>query len=253
MIVVISPSKTQDFSPAKLSAYTQAELLDQSQVLIDCLRGFDVDALCALMKISPKLGQLTYQRVQDFCLPFDLGNAKQALLAFRGDVYAGIESDRYDEADFVYAQAHLRILSGLYGVLRPLDLILPYRLEMGIRLANPRGSQLYQFWEQRLSAVLNQDLLRDQQPLLLNLASNEYFKAVQKRHLQAPVLNISFKEYKNGQYKVIGVHAKRARGLMVNYIVQNRLDEVLALQGFDLNGYGFNPDLSDAETWVFSR
>ena len=253
MIIVISPSKTQDFCPTKLSAYTQAEQLARCQVLVDCLRKLGVDDLCALMKISPKLGRLTYQRVQDFSLPFDLENAKQALLAFRGDVYSGIESASYSEADFTYAQVHLRILSGLYGALRPLDLIQPYRLEMGTRLQNPLGSQLYQFWGQAITEQLNRALSVTTLPLLVNLASNEYFKVVQQQYLQAPVLNISFKEYKNDQYKVVGVHAKRARGLMVNYVVKQRLDRVEALQDFNLSGYGFNASLSDDNTWVFSR
>ncbi len=253
MIIVISPSKTQDFSPTDVEQHTQAGLLSQSQILIETLRTLSVTDLGALMKISPKLSELTHQRVKDFQQPFSLANAKQALLAFKGDVYSGIDSDNYSRADFDYAQTHLRILSGLYGALKPLDLIQPYRLEMGTRLENPRGKQLYQFWDSRVTEQLNQDLSKDSEPLLINLASNEYYKVVQKKHLKAPILTVHFKENKNGQYKVIGVHAKRARGQMVDFIIKQRIEQPEGLKAFNWGEYQFNADLSDSDNWVFSR
>ena len=253
MIIVISPSKTLDFSDHPFKSHTQPRQRQQSQLLINTAKQLDPDALSALMKISEKLSLLNWQRYQDFHLPFSLKNAKQALLAFKGDVYGGIDSDNYSEDDFAFAQDHLRILSGLYGALRPLDLIQPYRLEMGTRLQNQRGKNLYEFWDTQVTELLNQDLKSDETPLLINLASNEYFKAIKTKALKYKVLTLAFKENKAGVYKVIAIHAKRARGLMTDFIIKNRLTEPEQIKAFNLESYRFNESLSSDKEWIFSR
>lgn len=253
MLLIISPAKTQDFNVRDYPRFTHPVLLAQSRLLIERLRELSVEELIRLMKISPALAELNRQRYQDFHLPFELGKARQALLAFRGDVYGGIEADQYDDEDFSFAQAHLRILSGLYGVLKPLDLIQPYRLEMGTRLANPGGNDLYAFWGNMISETLNNDLADQTEPVLVNLASREYFQAVKPAALQARILNIAFKENKNNRYQVIGIHAKRARGLMTNFVIKNRLTAVNDLQSFTQHGYQYRGSLSTAEEWVFCR
>ena len=205
------------------------------------------------MKISEKLSLLNHQRYQDFHQPFTLDNAKQALLSFKGDVYGGIDSDHYDEDDFSFAQQHLRILSGLYGALRPLDLIQPYRLEMGAALSNPQGKNLYAFWDTQVTEQLNQDFSNESTPVLINLASNEYFKVIKPKILNARILTLSFKESKSGVYKTIGIHAKRARGLMTNFIIKNRIVEIDDIKRFELDNYRFNPSLSSEKEWAFTR
>lgn len=253
MIIVISPSKTLDFSANPFQTYSQPRQLSQSQLLIDTAKQLEPEALSALMKISEKLSLLNWQRYQDFQQPFSLENAKQALLAFKGDVYGGIDSDNYNEEDFNFAQSHLRILSGLYGALRPLDLIQPYRLEMGTRLQNQRGKNLYEFWDSQVTELLNEDFKNDTTPLLINLASNEYFKVIKPKVLKAKVLTLAFKENKAGVYKIIGIHAKRARGLMTDFIIKNRLTEAEQIKAFNLENYAFNESLSSENEWVFSR
>ncbi|NOR68730.1 MAG: peroxide stress protein YaaA [Methylomarinum sp.] len=253
MIIVISPSKTLNFSANPFQTYSQPRQLSQSQLLIDTAKQLEPEALSALMKISEKLSLLNWQRYQDFQQPFSLENAKQALLAFKGDVYGGIDSDNYNEEDFNFAQSHLRILSGLYGALRPLDLIQPYRLEMGTRLQNQRGKNLYEFWGSQVTDLLNEDFKNDTTPLLINLASNEYFKVIKPKVLKAKVLTLAFKENKAGVYKIIGIHAKRARGLMTNFIIKNRLTEAEQIKAFKLENYAFNESLSSENEWVFSR
>jgi hypothetical protein len=253
MIIVISPSKTLDFSPHPFYTHTLPRQLNNSQELIDTAKQLTAEDIANLMKISDKLSQLNWQRYCDFQQPFTLENAKQALLAFKGDVYAGIDSDNYTADDFTFAQNHLRILSGLYGALRPLDLIQPYRLEMGTKLQNNKGNNLYQYWDKQVTELINQDLENDDKPLLINLASNEYYKVIKPKILNVPVLTLNFKENKSGNYKTIGIHAKRARGLMTNFIIKNRLAEVSDIKGFCLADYVFNDDLSSENEWVFSR
>jgi len=253
MIIVISPSKTLDFTSPPLTTHTLPRQLEQSEILIDTAKQLSTEDLANLMKISEKLSQLNWQRYRDFNLPFALANAKQALLAFKGDVYGGIDSENYDADDFEFAQQHLRILSGLYGALRPLDLIQAYRLEMGTRLQNPRGKNLYEFWGSQVTEYLNQDLSNFESPVLINLASNEYFKVIKPKLLKAKILTLAFKENKTGSYKTIGIHAKRARGLMTNYIIKNRLTEAEQVKSFDLENYIFNAGLSSEKEWVFSR
>ena len=249
MLAVISPSKTQNFEPAQIDVFTQIRQIEQSQVLVDLLKGKTQDDIASLMSISDKLSKLNFDRFQTFSTPFTLSNAKQALLAFKGDVYNGIDAPSLSLDDFEFAQGHLRMLSGLYGVIRPLDLIQPYRLEMGTKLKNSQGKNLYEFWGDQISQVLNED----ESEVIINLASNEYFKGIDKKSINAKIINIAFKELKNDTYKIIGIYAKRARGLMVNYMIKNRLTEPELLKDFNVEGYQFRQAMSDDLTWVFTR
>ncbi|NYT26983.1 MAG: peroxide stress protein YaaA [Candidatus Thiodubiliella endoseptemdiera] len=249
MLAVISPSKTQDFNPVDLTTYTQTRQIKESKALIRILKSKTQDDIGELMSISEKLAILNFERFQIFKTPLTLANAKQALLAFKGDVYTGIDAPNLDTEDLTFAQDALRMLSGLYGVVRPLDLIAPYRLEMGTRLVNPKGKNLYEFWGDKISKILNED----ESEVIINLASNEYFKGIDKKSLNAKIINIAFKERKNDQYKIIGIYAKRARGLMVNYMIKNRLTNPESLKAFDSEGYQFKPELSDDTIWVFTR
>ena len=249
MLAVISPSKTQDFDPTQIGVFTQTRQIEQSQVLVDLLKNKTQDEIANLMSVSDKLSKLNFDRFQAFNTPFTLGNAKQALLAFKGDVYNGIDAPSLSLDDLEFAQDHLRMLSGLYGVIRPLDLIQPYRLEMGTRLENAKGKNLYEFWGDKISQVLNED----EPEVIINLASNEYFKGIDKKSLNAKIINIAFKELKNDAYKIIGIYAKRARGLMVNYLIKNRLTKPESLKDFNIEGYQFRQDMSDELTWVFTR
>jgi cytoplasmic iron level regulating protein YaaA (DUF328/UPF0246 family) len=253
MILIISPSKTQDFKSRQYSRFTVPVMLEQSQQLIDALKGLNPEQIAGLMGVSDKLAQLNWQRFQDFTVPFDLENAKQALLVFKGDVFSPIDVEAYTDEDFSFAQDHVRILSGLYGILRPLDLIQSYRLEMGIKSGFSGRKNLYEFWGRQVTDVLNEDLDHETKPLLVNLASDEYFKVIQPQKITAPILKISFKENKNGTYRVIAIHAKRARGLMINFVVTNHLEKVQDLKTFNLEGYQFNDILSSDQEWVFCR
>ncbi|MFH1217157.1 MAG: peroxide stress protein YaaA [Pseudomonadota bacterium] len=253
MLLVISPSKTQDFNCRNYNRYTVPGLLQESRLLIDILKKQSAEQIGELMGISEKLAKLNRQRFRKFNIPFNLQNAGQALLVFKGDVYGGIDSDNYEDEDFDFAQLHLRILSGLYGVLRPLDLIQPYRLEMGTKLATDRGSDLYAFWGGRITDAINADLPVEDDAVLVNLASAEYFKAIQTKALKGRVLTVSFKEKKNGEYKVIGLFAKRARGLMADFVIQNRLTRIDELKAFDRDGYRYRDSLSTDQEFVFCR
>lgn len=228
-------------------------LLEKSRRLVDQLKRLNPRQIGDLMNISDRLARLNWQRYQAFQTPFDPDNARPALLAFRGDVYNQIATDTYDEADFAFAQQHLRIISGLYGVLKPLDLIQPYRLEMGTRLATDRGRNLYDFWGTRVTEALNRDFGDTVEPVLVNLASKEYARVIRPDTLAAGILTIAFKEKKGGAYRVVGIHAKRARGLMTDFVIRNRLTAVEDLKAFDRAGYRFSPDLSGKAEWVFCR
>ncbi|RUA07066.1 MAG: peroxide stress protein YaaA [Gammaproteobacteria bacterium] len=249
MLAVISPSKTQDFNSSDITTHTQTRQIKETEELVKLLKSKSQNDIAELMSISEKLSALNYERFQTFKTPFTLANAKQALSAFKGDVYNGIDALSLDAEDLDFAQASLRMLSGLYGVIRPLDLIAPYRLEMGTRLVSSKGKNLYEFWGDKISKILNED----ESKTIINLASNEYFKAIDKKSLNAKIINIVFKELKNDQYKIIGIYAKRARGLMVNYMIKNRFTIPESLKAFDIEGYQFKPDLSDDSTWVFTR
>ena len=226
MLAIISPAKTLDFETLSLTNSSSCpEFLDHSQNLIDTLRTLPQSKLCSLMSISSKLAALNEQRYQEWSLPFTTSNAKQAIMAFKGDVYTGFTFEEYNEKDFAYTQKHLRILSGLYGLLRPLDLIQPYRLEMGTKLATPQGKNLYDFWGSKITNSLNGAIKNSGIQILVNLASNEYYNAVDKTVLQGRVITPIFKDYKNGDLKIISFFAKKARGAMSDYLVRHRINK----------------------------
>lgn len=254
MLLVISPAKTLDYdTPPVTERHTLPEHLDHAQVLVEQLRELSPQQVAELMKLSDKLAALNVARFGSWQPDFTPANAKQALLAFKGDVYTGLNAEDFSEDDFSFAQDHLRMLSGLYGVLRPLDLMQPYRLEMGTRLANARGKDLYAFWGERISGWLNEALAAQGDDILLNLASNEYFGAVQRKALKARVIDTEFKDLKNGQYKIISFYAKKARGLMCHYAIRNRITQAEDLKGFNLEGYRFSAENSDRDNWTFLR
>jgi len=254
MLMVISPAKTLDYStPPVTQTHSQPEHLAQSAQLIALLRELTPAQISELMQLSDKLAGLNVARYASWQPPFTLDNAKQALLAFKGDVYTGLAAEDFNEADFAFAQQHLRILSGLYGLLRPLDLMQPYRLEMGTRLANQQGKDLYAFWGSSISGWLNQALAEQDDKLLLNLASNEYFSAVKKDALDAQIIDTEFRDLKNGQYKIISFYAKKARGLMARYVIKQRGCQREALKDFNAEGYYFSLKHSSENRLVFLR
>ncbi len=252
MIIVLSPAKTLDYqTPPGIDEHSQALFLDQSQILIDCLRQLAPAELASLLKVSDTLAVLNSTRHAEWHRPFTLGNAKQAVLAFNGDVYEGLDAATLSLADLQFAQQHVRILSGLYGLLRPLDLMQAYRLEMGTRLHNPRGRDLYAFWGERIGEALASDLRSAR--TLVNLASHEYFRAVSARRLSHPVIQPVFEDWSGGRFRVISFYAKRARGLMARFAILNRLHDAAGLQDFAAEGYGFVREASDDKVWVFRR
>lgn len=254
MLITLSPSKGQDFeAPSPSKKYSKPGDLKDSELLIKELKKIKPIELQSLMGVSENIAKLNVGRYKTFKTPFTSKNAKQALFAFKGDVYSGIAIDRFNEEDFEYAQNHLRILSGLYGCLRPLDLIQPYRLEMKTKLANPRGDNLYQFWGDGITASLNKVLKKQKDPVLVNLASNEYFKSVKPKLLDGYVLNINFKETKNGKTRIVAIFAKRARGMMTDYIIRNRIENPAGIKKFKQGGYRFSKELSDDKQWTFER
>ena len=250
MIIVISPSKTLDFSGEISGGYTIPDFLDKSEELISVLRKLPAAKIASLMDISEKLSKLNWQRYKDFSVPFTPANARQALYAFKGDVYEGLAAHEFSKDDAQYAQSHLRIISGLYGLLRPLDLIQPYRLEMGTKLANKNGRNLYKFWGDQITEKLNEVL---QGGVLVNLASEKYFKAVNKKLLQGKIITPIFKEKKGKDYKIVSFYAKKARGLMAAYIIKNRVEAAEDIAHFNESGYKFNKALSGADEFVFTR
>ena len=254
MIITLSPSKGQDFeTPALTKKYSRPADLKDSGLLIRELRKIKVAELQELMGVSSNIAALNVSRYQSFKTPFTTKNARQAIFAFKGDVYGGIDIEHFTEEDFDYAQDHLRILSGLYGCLRPLDLIQAYRLEMKTKLKNPRGDNLYQFWGEHITNSLNKALAQQQEPVLVNLASNEYFKSVQPKLLDGRLLNVNFKETKNGKTRVVAIFAKRARGMMADYIIRNRIESPAGIKKFRQQGYRLSRELSDDKQWTFER
>jgi len=256
MQIVISPAKTLDFeTPPNTQTVSDAQFLDQSQKLINHLSKKSVQDIAELMKLSDKLAALNVARFGSWQTPFALDNAKQAVLAFKGDVYTGLDAQSLNEEDLAFAQQHLRILSGLYGLLKPLDLIQPYRLEMGTKLKIGAKENLYKFWGTRLTDQINQNTAKnsEHEACLINLASNEYFKAVQPKTLNARLITPIFKDQKNGQYKIISFFAKKARGLMVRYIIDHRITNSEQLKDFDYAGYYYSEEQSTANDWVFLR
>lgn len=254
MLAVISPAKRLDFkSPATTAKHSLPVFLKESKQLIDVLREKSPEEIARLMNLSTDLADLSYQRFSQWQTPFTPDNAKQAALAFKGDVYLGLDAATMSERDWTWAQKHLRILSGLYGMLKPLDLIQAYRLEMGTRLDNPGGNDLYAFWGQRLTEALNEAIAEQRQPLLVNLASNEYFESVDESAIEARIITPVFKDLKNGRYKFLSFYAKRARGLMTRHIIANRVSTLKGLKAFDAAGYYFSESQSRGDTWVFLR
>ncbi len=254
MLTVISPAKTLDFETAPTTRRaTQPEFLEQAAELVDDARGLSPDDIAGLMGVSETIAQLNHRRFMNFSTPFNLDNAKQAVLAFKGDVYTGLEAETLDGAQLRFAQKHLRILSGLYGMLRPLDLMQPYRLEMGLKFDNRGGSNLYQFWGDRITESLNRDIGKSGSKVLVNLASNEYFKSVQAKALDADIITPVFKDLRGGKYKMISFFAKKARGQMARFIVEKSLNEPAGLKRFRTDGYRYNKAESTAREWVFTR
>jgi cytoplasmic iron level regulating protein YaaA (DUF328/UPF0246 family) len=254
MLIVVSPAKTLDFdTPAVTKTASQPAFLQDSQQLIESLQALDPGDISSLMGISSKLGELNHDRFADWHTPFTKKNAKQALLAFKGDVYTGLAAETFSTDDFKFAQQHLRILSGLYGVLRPLDLMQAYRLEMGTKYANQRGKNLYEFWGNSITDNLNKQLKTLKTDTLLNLASNEYFKAVNKKQLNAEIIAPAFKDLAKGQYKIISFYAKKARGLMAAWVIQQGITNPKDIKKFRVAGYRYNAELSKPGAPAFTR
>lgn len=254
MLILISPAKSLDFdSPLPTKKFTQPDFLADSAELVGTARKLKVTDIQNLMDISTALADLNFGRFLNWHTPFTPDNARPAVLAFKGDVYVGMQAETFTAKDFDFAQQHLRILSGLYGLLRPLDLMQAYRLEMGTALKNPRGNNLYDFWGDKITLAVNGVLAKQKKPVVINLASNEYYKAIKAKQLAAPVITPVFKDLKNGQYKMISFYAKKARGLMSAYIIKNRITDPEAIKAFDSEGYYFSPEHSKAKEWVFLR
>ncbi|MDG1484914.1 MAG: peroxide stress protein YaaA [Porticoccaceae bacterium] len=254
MLIVISPAKKLDYSsPVAAKNHSQPELLDHSAELLQGLKKLSPQDVCALMGLSDNLGALNYERFQAWDRPFTEDNAKPAILAFKGDVYQGLDADSMTDKQLEWAQGHLRILSGLYGLLRPMDLMQPYRLEMGTRFANQRGKDLYQFWGNIITDEINSLLSNAKSPVLLNLASNEYFKSVQQKNIAGRIVTPVFMDKKGDKYKIVSFYAKKARGLMSAYIIKNKITAVEGIKKFDVDGYRFNSAMTDGDSWVFTR
>ena len=259
MLAVISPAKTLDFeSQCPTKKHSEPDFLERSEKLVSKLSKLTKPKLAELMNISEKLATENHRRFQDWQLPFTTENARAALFAFKGDVYTGFELDEYKARDFDYAQKHLRILSGLYGLLRPLDLIQPYRLEMGTSLKVGRSADLYAFWDTQIADALNSALdkskaSKSKTPTLVNLASNEYFASVKKERVDGRVVTPSFKDLKNGKYKFLSFFAKKARGMMADYMIRERVSDPEDLKNFNREGYTYNEELSEGDHWVFTR
>lgn len=254
MLLILSPSKTQKLnSLADFVSPGLPPLLTQSSRLIELLRSYSVAELGSLMKMSERLAEQTMERIHSFELPFTFENAAPAIASFQGDVYSGIHVQDYSSEDVAFLQEHLRILSGLYGVLRPLDLLQPYRLEMGCRLVNPVGKNLYEFWGEQITELLRHELSRHKEQVLVNLASAEYSRVVKKKLLDCPVLDMDFKERKGDGYRIVAIHAKRARGMMVDFMVRKRVSRVTGLKDFAEAGYRFREELSSPQRYCFTR
>lgn len=254
MITIISPAKTLDFkSQAQTKEHSYPLLLDDSKILIKELQKLNPKDISKLMKVNDDIAFLNFERFLSWRTPFNIDNSKQALLAFKGQVFIGLDAKSLSEDDLIFAQEHLRILSGLFGILRPMDLIQAYRLEMGIPLKNPIGKNLYEFWGSKITKVINKELTKQKNKILINLASNEYFKAIKPKKIQAEIITPVFKEEKGNDFKVVTVYAKMARGLMCRFIIENRINNPEDIKAFDMAGYLFNRDLSNNKDWVFTR
>lgn len=250
MLILISPAKTLDYSTPNFSESTQPDFQTDTRSLVRIMKKKSAKEISELMHISDNLAELNNERFKTFQKDFNKENSKQAILAFKGDVYTKMDVDEYSKEDFDFAQDHLRILSGLYGLLKPLDLIQPYRLEMGIKLENKKGKNLYEFWDKKIAKAINEAANGQ---TIVNLASQEYFKAVHLKSLKSPLVNIEFKEYKDDSYKIIGFFAKQARGMMSNFAIKNRITDPEQLKTFTGGGYEYFDQLSDHNNWIFVR
>lgn len=252
MLMVVSPAKTLDYeSELPTDQFTQPDMLNEAQELIEQLKELSPSQVASLMGLSDKLADLNVGRFAHWSQPFTPENARPAMFAFKGDVYTGLDAYSFKKADIDFAQKQLRMLSGLYGLLKPLDLMQPYRLEMGTKFKNHRGDNLYQFWGDTITEKLNAEMKEGE--VLLNLASNEYFKSVNKKALKGQVITPVFKDEKNGQYKIISFYAKKARGLMAAYVIKNRIKDAEKVKAFDVAGYRFSEEMSKPTEWVFIR
>ena len=254
MLILISPAKTLDYSVSvpDIKA-TKIQFPKESLELINGLKKLNSKGVQELMNISPKLAQLNFERFQEYNYPFDNEKIKPALLVFKGEVFVGINAVNFSVDDLYYAQNHLRILSGLYGLLRPMDSILPYRLEMGTKYSTKKHKHLYDFWGMKINEAVQDELNKQRDKVLINLASNEYYKSVKAAKLDAEIITPQFKDYKNGEYKMISFFAKKARGLMTNFILKNRIQNPEELKLFNMEGYEFNHQLTEGNKWVFTR
>lgn len=254
MLILVSPAKTLDYdSPLSTQNHTLPEFVEHSAELIDVCRKLTPNDISSLMKVSDKIAGLNVARFEQWRSTFDFDNARQAIFAFKGDVYTGLDAESLSDTNLEFAQSHLRMLSGLYGLLKPLDLMQPYRLEMGTRLANGRGTNLYQFWGDIITDAVNQALAAQGDSTVINLASNEYFKAVKSKKVDGTIITPVFKDCKNGTYKVISFYAKKARGMMARYIIENEVNTLEQLKQFDIAGYYFVEAESTATELVFKR
>ncbi|ERI93069.1 hypothetical protein HMPREF1982_01890 [Clostridiales bacterium oral taxon 876 str. F0540] len=254
MIAILSPAKTLNFNREyKVEKYTEPLFKNEAFELIKELRKYSPEELSGLMKINQELSELNFFRNMEFNTEHNISNAKQAALTFHGAVYQGLKAEEFNEEQLDYAQEHLRILSGLYGVLRPFDIIQAYRLEMGIKLKNPKGKDLYDFWRDRITNYFNKEMLNQKNKTIINLASNEYFSSIDTKKFNGNIITPVFKEYKQGKYKIIAIYAKRARGLMAKYIIENKIDSVEGLKDFEEEGYVFEEGMSSDRELMFTR
>ncbi|TKG96492.1 peroxide stress protein YaaA [Puteibacter caeruleilacunae] len=254
MITIISPAKALDFNTKSVSDITSQPIFQtEAQELVEELKKLSPTKLGELMHVSTKLAELNFQRYQTWQLPFTSENAKQAVLAFNGEVFNGLDATSLNDDHFTFAQKSLRILSGLYGALRPMDLIQPYRLEMGTKFSIDLHKNLYEFWGDKITEQINQAIDESDSPYLINLASNEYFKSIKAKQIKAPIITPIFKQEKDGAYKTIAIFAKKARGLMTRFIIENGITNPEDLKAFDLDNYYFNNELSKGNNWVFTR
>jgi len=253
MLLLVSPAKTLDYSVSDNKTFTQPRFMSDSNELVNVLKEKSAGDLKKLMHISDKLADLNYTRFQEFTSPFNLKNAKQSILAFKGDVYTGLNVSDFDKVDLEFSQQCLRILSGLYGLLRPMDLMQPYRLEMGTKLENEKGKNLYEFWGDKITELLNEDLAKSKDNSVINLASQEYFKSVKTAELKGELYNVHFKEERNGKLKIIAFNAKKARGMMCRYIIKNKITSPEDMKAFAEDNYLFNDELSTETEYFFTR
>ena len=254
MLALISPAKTLDYETVlPTEKFTQPRLLDHSQELIEVASKLSASEIASLMSVSEKIATLNADRFRDWQPEFNFSNARQAIFAFKGDVYTGLDAYQLEHQDIDYAQKHLRMLSGLYGLLRPLDLMMPYRLEMGTKLKNTRGNNLYEFWGNTITETINADLAQAKSELLVNIASDEYYKSVKESKIKAEIIKPVFLDQKNGKYKVISFYAKKARGLMARYLLENKIERAEDIKSFNTDGYYFDAESSLKGELVFKR